>query len=397
MKKYKSLSIVFIALSLMSCNQPLITINSSSSSSSYEESYNSSSNSKKNSSIVLSSHEENLYHQVEFTLDIVLNNISNFNISWVIEDESVVTFVSKKTLQATFKGISKGSTSIKVLWEDDETIFDECIINIEKYSYSSWPNISSDAKDYYSNIDFTLSPSLLLTQLNELNQTLKEPNSYSQAKSILEYVQKDLSGNGNVVLFYTGESRKDIVYGYNENGTTYKYVNREHIWPKSRGNLQTIGEDTAYSDPHMLRLADADTNSSRGNNVYGEKKDSGTYFIELNEYKGEAARCVFYEHMAYNHLGLILDDDPSYRKDYSKNMGKVSVLLKWDIMNPSSLHELEAQENNRIQERVNNRNPFMDIPGLSLYLYGGINETTKELYSKYASDFGLDSNMYLTE
>lgn len=393
MKKIKSLSILFLTLSLASCSYQTTNVTFFSESNNLD----SSSSSKNTASIVLSSHEESLYHEVEFTLDIVMNNVTNFNISWVIEDENVVQLVSKKTFQATFKGINKGSTKIRVLWDDDNEVYDECLVNIEKYTYTSWPNISSDAKDYYSGIDFSLSPSLLLTALNELNQSLKEPNTYDSVKSILQYAQEDLTGNGNVVLFYTGESRKDIVYGYNQNGTTYKYVNREHIWPKSRGNLFDIGENTAYSDPHMLRLADADTNSSRGNNVYGEKTDSGTYYIELNEYKGEAARCVFYEHMAYNHLGLILDDDPSYRKDYSKNMGKVSVLLKWDVMNPSSLYPLEAQENNRIQERVNNRNPFMDIPGLSLYLYGGINETTREIYSKYASDFGLNPNLYLAE
>ena len=50
--------------------------------------------------------------------------------------------------------------------------------------------------------------------------------------------------------------------------------------------------------------------------------------------------------------------------------------------------------NNRIQDKINNRNPFVDIPGLGFYLYGGINSGTKNIYHTYASQFGLDPTMY---
>ena len=101
-----------------------------------------------------------------------------------------------------------------------------------------------------------------------------------------------------------------------------------------------------------------------------------------------------YEHVAYQHLGLVLNEDPSYKKGSSKNMGKISVLLKWDALNPVTSSEYEMIRNNRIQDKINNRNPFVDIPGLGLYLYGGINSGTKNIYHTYASQFGLDSTMY---
>lgn len=384
--RFKSfLSILPISILLLSCGRTNTSLSTP-----INTNENTNSTQISNSKITLSTHEISEYKGKEFTLNYETQNISNFNFDWTIEDNSIVELVKKTTLSATFKGLKGGTTSLKIYWLDDASVFDICSVTILENSTdpSSWPQISSDAGDYYSTIDFTQSPELLLTALNNLNTALKQPIKYgSEVNKVLMYAQADPDKEGNIILFYSGESR-----AYNGSSNN---VNKEHTWPKSRGQLDKYGSNTAHSDPHMLRLTDSKDNSSRENNVYGEQNDSSCYYVENDLYKGESARCVFYEHMAYNaQLGLILDDDPSFTSGVSKNMGKVSVLLKWDAMNPVSNHLIEKQENNRVQEKLGNRNPFIDIPGLSLYLYGGINEKTKEIYKTYAESFGLNPTMY---
>lgn len=136
-------------------------------------------------------------------------------------------------------------------------MYDECLIHVVENVPVTWPSISSDAGNYYSSIDFTLEPSKLLTALNSLNRRMKNPCSYKNATEVLKYAEEDPEKPGNVILIYTSESRK-----YDKST-----VNKEHVWPQSRG---LSGE--AYADPHMLHLADSKENGARGNDIYGEKQ-----------------------------------------------------------------------------------------------------------------------------
>jgi hypothetical protein len=67
--------------------------------------------------------------------------------------------------------------------------------------------------------------------------------------------------------------------------------NREHVWPKSWGNLGTSGPG---ADPHMLRPASVKTNSGRGNFIMAFQRwillGSGPI---LPKYRGIAARIYF--------------------------------------------------------------------------------------------------------
>jgi len=301
------------------------------------------------------------------------------DVIWSVGDSSIVSIESYSGATINLKAKSIGDTYVRAEWNNDSSVYDECLIHVVENVPVTWPSISSDAGNYYSSIDFTLEPSNLLTALNSLNRKMKKACSYKNATEVLKYAEEDPEKPGNVILIYTSESRK-----YNKST-----VNKEHVWPQSRG---LSGE--AYADPHMLHLADSKENGARGNDIYGEKTDSKCYYVEMDEWKGACARSVMYEHVAYQHLGLVLNEDPSYKKGSSKNMGKISVLLKWDALNPVTSSKYEMIRNNRIQDKINNRNPFVDIPGLGLYLYGGINSGTKSIYHTYASQFGLDPAMY---
>lgn len=313
------------------------------------------------------------------SIDATIKNINSNDISWSVGDSSIVSIESYSGATINLKAKSIGDTYVRAEWNNDSSVYDECLIHVVENVPVTWPSISSDAGNYYSSIDFTLEPSKLLTALNSLNRKMKKSCSYKNATEVLKYAEEDPEKPGNVILIYTSESRK-----YDKST-----VNKEHVWPQSRG---LSGE--AYADPHMLHLADSKENGARGNDIYGEKTDSKCYYVEMDEWKGACARSVMYEHVAYQHLGLVLNEDPSYKKGSSKNMGKISVLLKWDALNPVISSKYEMIRNNRIQDKINNRNPFVDIPGLGLYLYGGINSGTKNIYHTYASQFGLDPMMY---
>ena len=88
---------------------------------------------------------------------------------------------------------------------------------------------------------------------------------------------------------------------------------------------------------------------------------SGTPNISHNysgDHRGDVARILFY--MATMYLELHLDDNLNVSDDMS--MGKLSVLLEWNELDP--VDEFEIQRNNRIYEYQGNRNPFIDYPQL---------------------------------
>lgn len=318
---------------------------------------------------------------VSFDIEANITNIDSSTLVWGVGDESIVSIDDTNGSKATLRPMRVGDTYVRAESSLDSSIYDECLIHVTEKALTFWPVISDDAKDYYSSIDFTQSPSNLLTSLNLLNRQMKKSNSYSSNWEILSYAQADPSSENNVILIYSSESR-----AFNKDD-----INREHVWPSSRG----VGESGPGADPHMLHLADKADNSLRGNNVYGAATDKQkkTYYVERDEWKGACARAVMYTHVGYQHMGLILNDST---ENSGNNMGQLSVILEWEVKNPVKINEApyEMFRNNRVQERVNNRNPFVDIPGLSLYLYGGFNTTTKVLYHQYAASFGLDPNMY---
>ena len=65
-----------------------------------------------------------------------------------------------------------------------------------------------------------------------------------------------------------------------------------------------------------------------------------------------------------------------------------------DALNPVISSKYEMIRNNRIQDKINNRNPFVDIPGLGLYLYGGINSELRIYIIHTLVNLDWDPTMY---
>jgi len=178
----------------------------------------------------------------------------------------------------------------------------------------------------------------------------------------------------------------------NNKRTRWSGMNREHNLPKSWWS--TNPETTiAYTDLHNLYPSDATANTAKSNYPLGVVGGtptfsngvvkvgsnsypgySGTVFEPANEYKGDFARdymyvVTCYEDYANNWRSLgtasMLYNGVTYPvfRPYA-----VNLLLEWSRNDPVS--DKEINRNNAVYELQGNRNPFIDFPSLTEYIWG---------------------------
>jgi hypothetical protein len=170
--------------------------------------------------------------------------------------------------------------------------------------------------------------------------------------------------NGKCECVYTGElypyaskpnlSTKD---DEDENNSRAKaFMNCEHTWPQSFFDKK----EPMRSDIWHLYPTNSDANGRRSSYPFGDVKkvtwSSGgsklgsnskgkTVFEPRDCHKGNVARSLFYFCIRYNDS---LDADQE------------NTLRQWHKLDPVDARERERA--NRIEERQNNRNPFIDHP-----------------------------------
>eukprot|EP00873_Tetraselmis_striata_P003018 jgi/Tetstr1/423282/TSEL_013981.t1 len=202
-----------------------------------------------------------------------------------------------------------------------------------------------------------------------------------------------LDSHDYITLLYTryrilcGERGQEIKAGWN----------REHVWPRSIGNLSTE-QPGAGTDLHNLFPTDCSVNCARGSsNFHNIRRCRGARpFLDttpapgynglLDAYKmgnaweppdaakGQVARALFYMACQYcdcgdgNRMPLRLtehddglhcsrgDGGPGY-------LGKLSTLLEWNRRFPPQ--DAEKKRNSTVERIQGNRNPFIDLPGLA--------------------------------
>jgi len=265
---------------------------------------------------------------------------------------------------------------------------------------------SGTTSGYYDHVN-TSSPEQLRCSLH---QTIKGHTVYPYSGTngpdhqnvwtILEIAQEDPNNPSKIIDVYRNHSFNTVTDRDAGNGGSNKY-NREHTWPNSLG----FKNDSlaAYTDTHMLWLADKVQNGDRGNkplancrsgcmelgtdanNGYGGPGQSNWYktpdgnagsFEVWDHRKGDIARSIFYMAIRYEgiaseaaHDGVIPDleitDDRSKivitpntaAKAY---MGLLTDLLAWNEADPPDAEEIAR--NDVIQGFQGNRNPFIDHP-----------------------------------
>ena len=162
--------------------------------------------------------------------------------------------------------------------------------------------------------------------------------------------------------------------------------NREHTSPQSWFNSNA----PMVSDLFNVYPTDGKVNGERSNYPYGEVGTAtytsangsklgtssfagytGVVFEPVDEYKGDFARTYFY--MATRYAGLCESWTSGADVVYSSaNLGlttyAMNLFLKWSREDPVSAKEIIR--NNAVYGIQNNRNPFIDNPGLEEYIWG---------------------------
>ncbi|MBP3712283.1 MAG: endonuclease [Bacteroidaceae bacterium] len=201
----------------------------------------------------------------------------------------------------------------------------------------------------------------------------------------------------------------DQAGNYKKEGDVY---NREHSFPKSWFGGEVM---PMYSDLHHMYPTDGYVNNQRGNYPFGETNGevyksannfsklgactysgyTGRVFEPADEYKGDFARTYFYMVTCY---------EEKLADWYSKNSEsratidgstypafqtwQLNMLMEWATADPVS--EKEINRNNAVYGIQNNRNPFIDYPGLEQYIWGSKKDDTFS-YNNYEVPDGSSS------
>ena len=237
----------------------------------------------------------------------------------------------------------------------------------------------------------------------------------------------DKRADGKVWDMYSGISNytfgTDQAGNYSGEGENNggKY-NREHSFPKSW--FGSSGNKTIYpmySDLFHLYPTDGKVNGMRSNYPFGE--NTGNNYKSINDfsklgtctypgytgkvfepndmYKGDFARTYFYmvtcyeEKIAdwYTNYGVNGSGDTKEgvlaTLDGNAYPGlsswQLEMLMKWSKNDPvDSPIAKETPRNNAVYDIQNNRNPFIDYPGLEEYIWGSMTEVPFS-YDQYQS------------
>ena len=261
---------------------------------------------------------------------------------------------------------------------------------------------------YYDTVDATNAATLRASLHAVIDDHTRFPytSGGTDTLDILRLAQQDPANSSRIVDVYRNRSFAKSSADYN----------REHSWPKSYGFPNDVPSNIAYTDCHLLWLADGTYNSDRSNKPFGNctascselstdstggvgggsgvfpgnsnwtsgSFSSGTWRVNALR-KGDIARSLLYADVRYeggihaptgssepdliltNNLGLISGSQTG-SNELIAYMGRLSVLLEWHQADPVDAYE--QRKNNVVASYQGNRNPFVDHPEWIDCLFG---------------------------
>ena len=223
-------------------------------------------------------------------------------------------------------------------------------------------------KQYYYDIDPYFNGEDFLSQLRDLNKSkLVTRVGYDDMWKYYgqtDYFSKPFSGtSGQFSAYYKGTS------------ASKGSMNKEHVWPASR-TVGGRGNDPLEDDIHMVRPTLVSDNSDRGNSLFAESGAWDPASLGHPEFRGDAARIVFYCVITDSRLGLL---DVANTTSANHMMGKLSDLLKWNLEYPVAQREMNRNDGVEANTPQKNRNPFIDHPSYACKIWGGTNADTKSI------------------
>ena len=192
----------------------------------------------------------------------------------------------------------------------------------------------------------------------------------------LRELWRDPKNPANVLLAYSSPSVPQF-------SSTW---NREHLWPRSRGNTDQFGPDD--SDLFHVLPSDTQVNALRSNRYFDWSDPNDPAYIipaspsapqasyDSNSWqpapgeRGDIARAMFYMDVRYNGSEAYTTDlELVAFAPVGAQMGNLNTLLLWHAEDPPD--DAERARNDLIYaNHQGNRNPFIDQPELVTAIWG---------------------------
>lgn len=225
---------------------------------------------------------------------------------------------------------------------------------------------AAEPDDYYRKAE-KLSGKALRSALHRLiddHRVLK----YSETRAPIAHLHEDPRKPDHLIQIYT---QKSVPKNRND------LWNREHLWPRSRGNSDKRGPDD--SDLHHLFPSNYKVNADRGSLLFDitqPAKDERRWSMDEDSFQpprevvGDIARALFYMDVRYDGSDRRTTDLKLVDRDFNgAEMGSLAVLLQWHLADPPD--DFERRRNDLIfSEYQGNRNPFVDRPEFAIALWG---------------------------
>ena len=214
------------------------------------------------------------------------------------------------------------------------------------------------------------------------------------------YKKTDTRADGYVRDWYSKTTKyrhvTDKAGNYSKEGDCY---NREHSVPQSWFSGSTIACDIVHVLP-----TDGYVNNRRSNYPFGEVNNvtyssnqgycklgscktegyNGTVFEPGDDIKGDLARAYFYMATCYENVAKDWGHDVFTGTKYQPfSTWTFNMLLRWAQEDP--VDDIEIARNNAVYETQQNRNPFVDYPGLEYYIWGDKKDVAFS-YDNYEGD-----------
>jgi endonuclease I len=222
---------------------------------------------------------------------------------------------------------------------------------------------------------------LALHQIIDDHAPLSYGGGATQTRGAIESLDESPNDPGSVRLVYSGFNVLKSTFGSGDG-----HWDQEHLWPRPFGTAA----GAPLSDVHHLRPCDSTVNDSRGNLLFDESDPNATgYRVPAHDEapgtsrdgnswepreveKGDIARAMLYMDVRYEgdagEPDLRLTDDLGSIVSGNTNMGRLTTLLEWHLLDPPD--DAERTRNDGVYSYQVNRNPFVDRPEWVTEVFG---------------------------
>lgn len=246
----------------------------------------------------------------------------------------------------------------------------------------AWAQGPNNSGTYYKNANGQSGAALKAALHNIIN-----PHTNIGYDGLLEaYKKTDTRADGYVRDWYSNTTNfrhiTDKAGSYKKEGDVY---NREHLVPQSwfssanpmKSDIVHVVPTDGYvnnrrSSYPLAEVASPTYQSNNGYSKLGSCKTSGysgTVFEPNDEVKGDIARAYFYMVTCYEDKAIGWGHNVFSSTKYpGLEKWALDMLMRWSQQDP--VDSIETARNIAVWGVQNNRNPFVDYPGLEEYVWG---------------------------